>query len=43
MEELIALEGLTIPESPHVSRATERLDKSVELAEHLRSHYGKVR
>ncbi len=40
LEELMAVEEVTLPISNHKSRANQRLDMAVALVEHLRSRYG---
>ncbi|MBP90703.1 MAG: hypothetical protein CMJ64_28990 [Planctomycetaceae bacterium] len=42
LEELIAVEGVTLPTSEKKSRADQRLDMAVAMVEHLRTHYGKL-
>jgi hypothetical protein len=43
LEELMAVEELTLPTFEDKSRANQRLDMAVALVEHLRTHYGKLR
>ena len=43
LEELMAVEGLTLPLFEDKSRANHRLDMAIALVEHLRTHYGKLR
>jgi hypothetical protein len=43
VEELLALEGVTLPPAGGTSRATRRLDMAVALVEHLRTRYGNLR
>ena len=43
LEELMAVEELTVPTFEDKSRANQRLDMAVALVEHLRTHYGKLR
>ncbi len=43
LEELLAVEGLTLPVPEDKSRANQRLDMAVALVAHLRTHYGKLR
>ena len=42
LEELMAVEGLTLPTSEDKSRANQRLDMAVAFVEHLRTRYGKL-
>ncbi len=40
LEELIEVEGITLPSSEHKNRANQRLDMAVALVEHLRARRG---
>jgi len=42
VEELMMIEGVTLPDGGGASRADQRLDMAVALVEHLRTHYGKL-
>ena len=42
LEELMAIEGLTLPSCEHKSRANQRLDMALASVEHLRTRYGKL-
>lgn len=42
LEELIAVEGVTLPARGDGSRANQRLDMAVAMVEHLRSNYAKL-
>ena len=42
LEELMAVEGLTLSPAMNNSRASQRLDMAVAMVEHLRKHYGNL-
>jgi hypothetical protein len=42
VEELMMIEGMTLPNGDGKSRAHQRLDMAVALVEHLRTRYGKL-
>ncbi len=43
LEELMAVEGVTTPNPDGESRASQRLDMTVAMLEHLRTRYGRAR
>ncbi len=43
LEELMAIEGVTLPTAEDKSRASERLDMAIAMVEHLRTRYGELR
>ncbi len=42
LEELMAIEGVTLPNAEDNSRAHQRLDMAIAMVEHLRTRYGQL-